>query len=359
MTRRPLHKAKVVTEDLQFYTVNPIADRVERKDIEQLLARCGLSYEEQIEAFVLCRDGNKLVACAGLQKDIIKDVAIDPDYRGSAMSLTLVSEITYLAHSRGLDLLFVYTEPKNAEFFRGCGFYDLVEVPDRVTLMENTPIGIRSYCARLARQRVEGDKIGCVVANANPFTLGHRYLIEQAAEACDWLHLFMVREDVSLFSYKDRYYLAQENIRGIPNVTLHEGSHYMISRATFPCYFFKDRGIVGKCRTAVDLLLFRNHIAPALGVTHRFVGTEPFCPTTNKYNTDMMVWLQEDVSEARPIKVVEIERTTRNGVAISASEVRRLLRKGEMERIRALVPPATFDLLESKYAALARPGTDT
>lgn len=352
-------RAMVLTDNLEFYAVNPTRDHAERQEIERLLARCGLSYEEHIEMFVLCRDGGRLVACAGLQQDIIKDVAIDPDYRGSAMSLTLVSEITYLAHSRGHDLLFVYTEPKNAGFFRGCGFYDLVEVPERVTLMENTPVGIRSYCARLARSRVEGRKIGCVVANANPFTFGHRYLIEQAAAACDWLHVFMVREDVSMFSYKDRFYLAQENTRGIPNMTLHEGSHYMISRATFPCYFFKDQGIVGKCRTAVDLLMFRNHIAPALGVTHRFVGTEPFCATTKKYNNDMMVWLQEDVSEAPPIKVVEIERTRRAGVAVSASEVRRLLRAGDMERIRELVPPATYDLLESKYAALARPGTDT
>ena len=47
-------------------------------------------------------------------------------------------------------------------------------------------------------------KIGCIVMNANPFTNGHRYLIQQAAAQCDWLHLFLV--DV---------YKRQVNDRGI------------------------------------------------------------------------------------------------------------------------------------------------
>ncbi len=346
-----------MAEDLEFYTVDPDDEDVERRDIKKLLTECGLLYEIGIEAFVVCRDGEKLVACAGLQQNVIKDVAILPDYRGGALSLTLVSEVTYLAHSRGYSTLYVYTEPKNAEFFRGCGFYDLVEMPDTVVLMENTPIGIKSYCKQLQKHRVEGAKIGCVVANANPFTYGHRYLIEQAAKECDWLHLFMVKEDVSLFTYQDRYYLAEENIQGIPNLTLHAGSQYMVSRATFSCYFLKDQGIVGKCHTAVDLLMFRNHIAPALGITHRFVGTEPFCATTNKYNNDMMVWLQDPVRGAGPaLDVVEIPRTEYGGTAISASEVRRHLRSGDLDRIRNLVPPATYELLKTKYVPLVQAG---
>ncbi|EFA28598.1 ABC transporter, ATP-binding protein, partial [Haemophilus influenzae HK1212] len=38
---------------------------------------------------------------------------------------------------------------------------------------------------------------GSIVMNANPFTLGHRYLIEQALQQCDHLHLFIVGEDAS------------------------------------------------------------------------------------------------------------------------------------------------------------------
>ena len=338
-----------MSDELDFYTVEPATDPKVRQEIMALLAECGLDYEEHIQAFVVCRDKGKLVACAGFEKGIIKDVAIAEDLRGTSLSLRLVSEVTYLAHSRNYTTLFVYTEPHNADFFTGCGFYPLVEVPGQTTLLENTPVGIKSYCNSLAQQRIEGKTIGCVVANANPFTLGHLYLIREAARASDWLHLFIVKEDASLFSYVDRFALAREMTRDIPNLTLHEGSKYMVSRATFPAYFFKDKGMVGKCRTAVDLLLFRKYIAPALGITHRFVGTEPFCDTTRKYNNDMMYWLQEPNAVCKPVTVVEMERTKRGGIAVSASEVRRLLRQGELERIQELVPPPTYRLILDKY----------
>ncbi|WP_316862441.1 [citrate (pro-3S)-lyase] ligase [uncultured Cohaesibacter sp.] len=338
-----------MSDELDFYTVDPDREPEERAEIVKLLAECGLDYEQHIEAFIVCREAGKLVACAGFQKGIIKDVAITSSMRGGALSLRLVSEITYLAHSRGYSTLFVYTEPHNAEFFMGCGFYPLVEVPKQTTLLENTPVGIKYYCKTLTRQRVEGKKIGCVVANANPFTLGHLYLITEAAKRCEWLHLFIVREDASLFSYSDRFELARKMTADIPNLTLHEGSMYMVSRATFPAYFFKDKGMVGQCRTAVDLLLFRKYIGPSLGITHRFVGTEPFCDTTRKYNNDMKYWLQEPSSVAWPVKVVELERTKRDGIAVSASEVRRLLAKGNLERIKKLVPAPTYDLIINKY----------
>lgn len=339
-----------MSDGLEFLTVEPASDPVARREIVDLLASCGLDYEKHIEFFVTARQEGRLVACAGFQKGIIKDVAICQTLRGSSISLRLVSEVTYLAHSQGYQILFVYTEPHNADFFLGCGFYPLVEVPGQTALLENTPVGIKNYCASLARYKVEADKIGCVVANANPFTLGHLYLISEAAKSCDWLHLFIVKEDASLFSYHDRFMLAKEMTKDIPNLTLHGGSQYMISRATFPAYFFKDKGMVGQCRTAVDLLLFRKYIAPALGVTHRFVGTEPFCDTTRKYNNDMKYWLQEPSFLAHPIEVVELERTKRSGIAVSASEVRRLLAGGNYEKIREFVPKPTFDLIMDRYA---------
>ena len=67
--------------------------------------------------------------------------------------------------------------------------------------------------------------------NANPFTFGHQYLVRLAASQCDWLHVFVVREDVSQFSYRDRYALVKAGVAGIPNLTLHHGSEYMVSRA--------------------------------------------------------------------------------------------------------------------------------
>ncbi|WP_114394006.1 [citrate (pro-3S)-lyase] ligase [Oleisolibacter albus] len=338
-----------MTDDFEFYAVDPAASPDERHAIRQLLTRCGLDYEEHIQVFVACRHEGRLVACAGLESNIVKCCAIEPDLRGGSLSLTLLSEVVHLAYERGHSHLFLYTRPENVSFFQGCGFYPLAEVPGYVTLMENTPVGIRSYCDRLRTKRIAGAKIGAIVINANPFTLGHQYLVRLAAAQCDWLHLFVVSEDVSFVSYRDRYALVEQGVQGIERLTLHHGSQYMVSRATFPDYFFKEKGVVGDCCTAIDLLLFRRYIAPALGITHRFVGTEPFCETTRKYNADMKYWLQTADAAAPAVTVIEEARTRAGGTPISASEVRRLLRSRDVDRIRALVPSATFELLQDKY----------
>lgn len=108
--------------------------------------------------------------------------------------------------------------------------------------MENSRERLTRYCRQLAMYRQPGRKIGAIVMNANPFSLGHRWLVEQAASQCDWLHLFVVKEDASCFSYHDRFKLIEQGITGIDKVTLHPGSAYLISRATFPGYFLKEQG---------------------------------------------------------------------------------------------------------------------
>ena len=163
------------------------------------------------------------------------------------------------------------------------------------------------------------------------------------------LHVFVVGENSSLITYEDRYALVRAGLADLPRTTVHPGSSYMVSKATFPSYFLKDRGLVDQCHTAIDLIIFREHIAPALGVTHRFVGTEPFCAVTNKYNRDMHHWLMEVPSSAPVVTVVEIERKGEAGCAISASEVRRCLRADDFDAMAKLAPQATIDLLRAKY----------
>lgn len=94
----------------------------------------------------------------------------------------------------------------------------------------------------------------------------------------------------------------------IPRLTVHRGSEYIISRATFPCYFIKEQSVINHCYTEIDLKIFRQYLAPAQGVTHRFVGTEPFCRVTAQYNQDMRYWLETPTISAPPIELVEIER---------------------------------------------------
>ena len=334
-----------------FYTVQPKGAPPEMEAIRGLLAANDLELDSQVEVFVLRRQQGRIVACAGLDHYTIKCVAVADDFRGEALSLRLGSEVINLAAARGQFHLFLYSAPHNLPFFRGWGFYPVVEVPERVVLMENSPVAIERYCGSLRERRRPGTNIGGIVLNANPFTLGHRHLVEQAARVCDWLHVFVVKEDASMFSYVDRFSLVAAGVKHIHNLTLHPGSAYIISRATFPGYFLKEKAVIDHSWAAIDLLLFREYIAPALGITHRYVGTEPFDPVTKNYNAEMQHWLRHAASPAPPITVVEIPRASIGGVPISATEVRRLLAQRDFERIAALVPATTLQLLETKFPA--------
>jgi [citrate (pro-3S)-lyase] ligase len=334
-----------MTVEFEFEVVDPATDAQRAAEVRWLLASCELNTDPDIEVFVAAYHGRRLVACSGLATNVIKCVAIDPEYRGESLSLQLMSEIVSLGAERGQFHLFLYSRPCNAPFFLGCGFHPLVEVPDSIVLLENTPVGIAGYCARLRQTCQPGSRIGCIVMNANPFTTGHQYLVRRALEACDWLHVFVVHEDASQFRYADRYRLVSRGLSDMDRLTIHHGSDYMISKATFPGYFLKDKGIVNHCRTAIDLLLFRQYIAPSLGITHRFVGTEPFCEVTHLYNEEMKRWLGSGDVPGVPVEVVEVTRDMKAGIPVSASAVRRLLAKGDFSRIRPLVPETTYQFL--------------
>lgn len=332
-----------------FYVVEPKGAPAEMEEVRKLLEADDLELDDQIDLFVVCRRNGQLVACAGLDHYTIKCVAVAESVRGESLSLELGSEVVQVAAARGQFHLFLYTKPRNLPLFRGWGFYPLVEVPERIVMMENSPVALERYCDSLLAQRRPGAKVGGIVLNANPFTLGHRYLVEQSARECDWLHVFVVKEDASVFSYADRYALVAAGVMGIDNLTLYPGSNYIISRATFPRYFLKEKLVVEQSWAALDLLLFREYIAPALGITHRYVGTEPFDPLTNSYNADMKYWLEHAACAAPPVTVIEVPRAAVGGVAISATQVRRLLAQRDFSAIAALVPATTLQFLKRRF----------
>lgn len=335
--------------DLADYEVIDISkSEQDYQAIKQLLALSDLDLDSQVTIFTVAKINSKIIACAGMDRDIIKCVAIDPEYRGNQLNLTLMDHTIKYANEQGYFHLFLYTKPENIDFFKGCGFYPIVEITNLVVLMENTPVGIQQYCKQLSSLQQEGKKIGSIVMNANPFTKGHQYLVEYAANQCDWLHVFVVNENASLFSFETRIKLVQEGTKQFKNVTVHASSPYIISRATFPTYFLKDKAKINYAYMGIDLLIFRNYIAPALNISYRFVGTEPNDEVTKAYNEAMRYWLMDNtVSHSSPITVVEIERKTEGDTIISASLVRKLLALGQYEQIKQLVPTTTWDYLSA------------
>ena len=185
---------------------------------------------------------------------------------------------------------------------------------------------------------------GVVVMNCNPFTLGHRYLIEQAAKQVERLFVMVVREDCSLFAYAERKAMVEQGVAHLENVMVIDGSEYAISQATFPTYFLKRLDDAADTQMLLDLDLFRRHIAPALGATVRFVGTEPTDRLTRRYNELM----HEVLTDVR-----EISRLEKEGNAVSASRVRKAMEQGDMSTIRQLVPPTTLPYIIAHLATQA------
>ena len=180
--------------------------------------------------------------------------------------------------------------------------------------------------------------------NCNPFTLGHRYLIEQAAKQVEQLFVMVVREDCSLFAYAERKAMVEQGVAHLENVTVIDGSEYAISQATFPTYFLKRLDDAADTQMLLDLDLFRRHIAPALGATVRFVGTEPTDRLTRRYNQLM----HEVLADVR-----ETARLEKEGNAVSASRVRKAMEQGDMSTIRQLVPPTTLPYIIAHLATQA------
>lgn len=181
---------------------------------------------------------------------------------------------------------------------------------------------------------------GAIVMNCNPFTLGHQYLIRQSAEKVDHLYIFVVEEDKSFFSFKDRIELVKAGTRNIKNVVVVPSGKLMISSVTFPGYFLKDSPDSVGVDTSLDVDIFGRYIATPLGITKRFVGEEPIDMVTRSYNDSM-----KEILPRYGIEVDEIKRKEKAGGVISASRVRSALQTGDFQLIKQLVPDTTYRYL--------------
>lgn len=307
-----------------------------RKKLKEFLQRSELDYDEQIEYTVNLVDGDEeIVATGSIHQNVLKCIAVSDKHQGLGLSARIVTLLMNYAMDKGREHLFLFTKPKNLLMFSDLGFYKIIQTAD-VLLMENTRDGIKKYVQSLSRPEQSGT-VGAIVANCNPFTLGHRYVIEQAAAQCDTLHLFILSEDKSAFSAKVRYELVQQGIKDLPNVYLHHSSDYLISSAVFPTYFIKDKSKAADANCELDIRIFCEFFAKELGISKRFVGSEPFCEVTNAYNSAMKKLLPD-----YGIELVELVRKESGGTAISASFVRKCMANGDYETIKMIVPESTY-----------------
>lgn len=312
-----------------------------RQQWVQLLAGCGLEPDAGVQTTALIWEGDRLIAAGSRQDSILKCIAVDPAHQGEGLTAALLTQLRQDAFAQNLRHLFLYTKPRNKRLFSPLFFYPVAQ-SEQVLLMESRKNGVRDFVQSLQAPRTEGI-IGAVVMNCNPFTLGHRYLIETAARECDWLYVFVLSEDRSLFPAADRLALVKAGTAELPNVTVQPTGPYLISSATFPTYFLKEQDSAAEIHCGLDIEIFTRYFVPRLGITRRYVGTEPLSPVTSRYN--------EALARLLPSRGVELRllpRLEQSGEPISASRVRALLHTGEKDELQALLPETTLRYLEER-----------
>lgn len=315
------------------------------KKVEDLLVNEGIRRDRNLEHVCAVFDSNlDVVATGSAFGNTLRCLAVSSKHRGENLLSLVMGHLLEWEFLRGNDHVFLYTKPDSAKFFRDLGFYEIVQVDHSLVFMENKRNGFTSYLEKLSKLRFDQGVSGCMVMNANPFTKGHRYLIEHACNSCDHLHLFVVSEDSSLVPYKVRLKLIKEGTEDLGNIEIHESGSYIISNATFPSYFLKDDEDAMKAHAKLDVQLFKS-IAKALDIKVRFVGTEPSSVVTGIYNQV----LYEELSKSA-IRLDVVPRLEIDGNAVSASYVRKAILENDMEKVKRLVPEPTYNYLLSKEA---------
>ena len=195
----------------------------------------------------------------------------------------------------------------------------------------------------------DGDVAGAIVMNCNPFTFGHRRLVERAAAEVDRLYILVVEEDRSVFPFAERLEMVKAGTSDIPNVVVAPSGRFVISSLTFPEYFMKDYVKKRDFDVSADVRTFCEKIAPPLGIKVRFVGEEPFDPVTATYNRCMAEMLPRYGIGFREVPRFALA----DGHAISATEVRRLMAGGDWVSLRDYVPETTLGILRRHHDAEA------
>ncbi|MFV0440005.1 MAG: [citrate (pro-3S)-lyase] ligase [Lachnospirales bacterium] len=325
------------------YTIRQIITTREKEEYRDLLERVGLVYTEyavQIGAYY----GEELVGGISLDKNCIKLLRVSCLHSGKGISNGLVGEVTKIAYDKGILHIFVYTKPENEEKFTSQGFYKIFKT-DNVLFLENQRSGIKKYVNSLKSKKVEGKNIASIVMNLNPLTLGHEYLIKKACEENDVVHIFIVKEDLSVFPYEVRLKILKEVAKRYENLIVHEGSDYIISSATFPTYFIKSSDNIPEIYARLDVNIFGEYIVNTLGINKRYIGTEPYSKTTNMYNKVI-----KEVLSTYDVNIIEVDRTDIDNEVVSASKVREFIKNDKIENAYKLLPQETIDFLKSDEA---------
>lgn len=316
------------------YKIKRVVMTAYSMDVEQTVAELDITNQDIV-----------FFSCSNFSRDFVaaeRNIDLSPVYNQRKEKLFFQD---HLMHTLGVgnEAIAEYMQPyiwkKSEENIRR---YLQIGIP-RLTHKQKTELDAYIESIRIDKKVVDNEPIGAIVMNANPFTLGHLYLIEKAAASVTYLYVMVVREDLSEFQFGDRLRLVKEGTAQFKNVFVVSSGSFVLSRRTMSEYFQKEELQEKQIDASRDVAFFGAYIAPGLSISVRFVGEEPLDCVTRQYNEEMKEKLPE-----HGVKVVEIPRKSMGETIISASMVRKYYREGNWSKLQQMLPKVTLQFLESR-----------
>lgn len=319
-----------------------LKDKESRQEVESFLNSFDLILDSDVDYTIVIRNGTRVVATCSKARNVLKCFAVSIELRGEGITSLLISTLIDKLFEQGIYHSFIFTKPDKVHIFSSLNF-KLLHSNEDVALLESGIYDINKALEEMKSKydMSEGEK-SAIVMNCNPFTLGHRYLIEEASKKSKEVLVFIVEEDKSLFPFKTRYELAFKGVEHLKNVKVLPGGEYIISSATFPSYFLRKEGEKLRAYVDLDASIFGKYFCKSFNITKRYVGEEPYCKVTKIYN--------EALKKLLPIYGVEVHEILRKEslhAAISASRVRALIKEGNNDDLKNLLPEVTLEFLNT------------
>lgn len=318
-----------------------LKDDREIKNISIFLESLGIKLEADIDYSVVYKENDKILASASKSNNILKCFGVDKSLQGENITSVMLTALVNKLCEEGIFHYFLFTKKEKEDIFISLGF-KLLYRGELSSLLEN---GIYSIDDKLVKMKKDFNISGensAIVLNCNPYTKGHRYLIEEASKKSKTLLLFIVQEDRSVFSFNDRFEIVKEGVKDIKNAVVIPGGEYIISSASFPTYFLKKKEEMVLSQAQIDAGIFGKYFCSEFNIKDRYVGREPLDFVTNQYNNALL----EELNKFG-VNLHIIERLKLGETIVSASYVRKLIKEDRISEAFKLLPEATINFLSS------------
>jgi len=311
----------------------------EKNRVVAFLKTFDLNYESDITYTLYMEDEKgEVVGTVSLNDYIIKCLAVNPSFQGENLAGKLINQLIEKLKAENKFYYSVFTKHEYEPLFLSLGFTKIVST-EKVSMLEFGTPKIDLVIDRLKTKiestldlKLDDSKVCAVVANADPFTNGHLSLVEEGIlKRYDAVLVFIVQENKSYFTDKQRLTLAYVSLLPYENVMVVPSTKYIVSSMTFPGYFLHDAKLSEWAK--VDALIFKEYFMKKLNISMRYIGKE-----TDDYMISYNNILKETLGE----NVTELDRVTLDGQLVSAKTVRKYIQEGNLDEALKYVPRGSW-----------------